>query len=197
MHPWNPKKLLEEGAKLLAPVLAGHGFVFRHISSGIGSGGDYAEGRMEALPRAIELHFRNTLGLVRFHYGSSSVAHAHYMTYLGVADRCEYPGYSEDRMYGFRHLAHDIQAFGADFFGSAENLIAASKIEAEEEAAKAQQWQVGASGDARARLMAREAFRCGDYPNTIRLLTNLQFPGELSSSELKFLSIARKRMSEQ
>ncbi len=189
--------LLEEGANLLAPVLAGHGFVFRHVSSGIGSGGDYAEGRMEALPRAIEMHFRNTLGLVRFHYGNHSVAHEHYMKHLGVTDRCEYPGYSESPMSGFQHLAHDLQAFGADFFGSGEKLIAASKIEAEEEAARAQEYQLSASGDPRARLMAREAFRCGDYHNTIRLLTNMQFPGELSSSELKLLSIAQKRMNKQ
>jgi len=152
---------------------------------------------MEALPRAIELHFHNTLGLVRYHYRSSSVAHEHYMKHLGVADRCEYPGYSESPMDGFRHLAHDMQAFGADFFGSAEKLIIAAKIEAEEEAVKALQWQISASGDKRARLMAREAFRCGDYHNTIRLLTNLRFPEELSSAELKLLSIAQKRMSEQ
>jgi len=90
-----------------------------------------------------------------------------------------------------------MQAFGADFFGSAEKLIIAAKIEAEEEAVKALQWQISASGDKRARLMAREAFRCGDYHNTIRLLTNLRFPEELSSAELKLLSIAQKRMSEQ
>ena len=116
MHSWNPKKLLGEGANLLAPALAGHGFLFRHVGSGMGSGGDYAEGRMEALPRAIELHFRNTLGLVRFHFGNYSVAHDHYMKHLGVADRCKYPGYSESPMNGFRHLADDIQSFGTDFF---------------------------------------------------------------------------------
>jgi hypothetical protein len=163
----------------------------------MGSGGDYAEGRMEALPRAIDLHFRNTLGLVRYHYGSSSVTHEHYMKHLGIADRCEYPRYSESPMDGFRHLAHDIRAFGADFFGSAEKLVVAAKIEAEEEAVKALQWQISASGDKRARLMAREAFRCGDYHNTIRLLTNLRFPEELSPSELKLLSIAHKRKSGQ
>ena len=185
--------MLREGAQLLVDALGGHPFEYREVVSGVGSGGDFVEGRIEAPTRAIEIHFRNTLGLVHYHLRGSSVSHDFYMKHLGVRDRCRYPGYSEDPMEGFRNLAHDIRAFGQDFLGKGDQLVDAARAESEEQAVRGRDLNIGYTGDRRARQDAREAFKAGDYRKTIELLTTLQYPDDLSASEVKLLAMAQKR----
>jgi len=116
------------------------------------------------------------------------------MTQLGVRDRCHYPGYSDDPMAGFHHLADDLSTFGSDFLGSGEQLVAAAKAEAQELVVRGRKLNAGWSGDCRARQNAREAFKKGDYRKTVDLLTTLRYPDDLSPSELMLLSMAQQRM---
>ena len=69
-----------------------------------------------AANRALELHFRHSLGLVRYHIGSSSIVHEDYMwSAIGRRHASEYPGFSTDPLDGFRHLLHDLESHGTDF----------------------------------------------------------------------------------
>src|SRR3954467_12336148 len=111
-----PVAALEAGAVILDPVVVPTGFAFELLESGRSSGGDYAYGEYVRGDRRLELHFRHSLGLVTYHVGSNALSHEAYMKALGVRpSEAQYPGYSEDPLDGFRHLAADIIAFGDDF----------------------------------------------------------------------------------
>jgi hypothetical protein len=113
--PVNPAIILEEGASLLQPVLGPGGFAFHPKSAALGSGGRFASGRFVASDREVELHFRYSLGLVTYRLGEFELDHVTYMRYLGCYGRNQYPGFSEDPLDGFRHLALDLAHFCQDF----------------------------------------------------------------------------------
>jgi hypothetical protein len=80
--------------------------------------------------RRLELHFRYSLGMVRFHIADQNASHEAYMRELGAWEGCRYPGFSDDPMDAFRNLAHDI-AVAEDFLsGTGEVLRIASEKEA-------------------------------------------------------------------
>jgi hypothetical protein len=54
----------------------------------------------------MDLHFRWTLGLVSYAWDSVVVSHADYLRGLDATGA--YPGFSEDPLDGFRHLAQDL-----------------------------------------------------------------------------------------
>ena len=116
-------ELLASGIALLDSVMAANGFVFVPKGSGRGSGGEFAWGEFRRGNRAMELHFRYSLGLVRYHIGASSIIHEDYMwSAIGKRHASEYPGFSADPLDGFRHLLHDLERYGTDFLqgGDAE-----------------------------------------------------------------------------
>ena len=84
--------------------------------------------------RWLEIHFRDSLGLVRYHIGNHSASHESYRRALGVRDQCKYPAYSDDPLDAFRDLGHDL-VFADDFFtGTAAILRRAATEEASREA---------------------------------------------------------------
>jgi hypothetical protein len=98
--------VLNAGAAILAPVLAPAGFTFHLTSHGRSSGGDFATGRFTKGTQYLELHFRYSLGLVSYGWDDAAISHADYLRGLRVTG--SYPGYSDDPLGGFRHLALDL-----------------------------------------------------------------------------------------
>jgi hypothetical protein len=98
--------MLDAGRGLLDPVLEPLGYVYERTNSGAGSGGSYAVGRYTQAERAIELHCRYSLGIVRYLIGDDAVDHRDWVGFLGV--RSAYPGYSDTAVGGFEHLAEDL-----------------------------------------------------------------------------------------
>ena len=119
--PMTPIEWLEAGRRIMDPVLEPHGYRFRASESGSGSGGDfstgaYVLGRFDpSASRRLELYFRYTLGGVTYYLGRSQLDHETYMRQLGVHREAAYPGFSEDPIDGFRHLAHDLSHYCQDF----------------------------------------------------------------------------------
>jgi hypothetical protein len=67
------------------------------------------------------------LGLVTYHLADASLSHEDYMRCV-ARDKAEYPGFSEDPMDGFKHLANDLEKFASDFLsGSGQEFIKAKK----------------------------------------------------------------------
>lgn len=131
-------ELLQSGTLILKGVLAPHRFKIGGIKSGTGSGGSSAScefRRRSLLPwgraRRLRLHFRYSLGLVEYEAAGVTLSHEDLMwSVLGRRGVTKYPGFSDDPLDGFRHLASDItnyaQAFlegtDSDFIELAERL---------------------------------------------------------------------------
>ena len=118
----SPKDSLLEGAKVLEAVLAPKDFQFQFRGEGKSSGGNYAWGEFVRGERRLELQVRYNLGLVRYHVGTESASHEHYMCELGVREQCHYPGFSEDSKEAFLGLAHDL-GFADDFLAGTGALL--------------------------------------------------------------------------
>jgi hypothetical protein len=98
--------VLEAGAAILASVLSPAGFTFELTSRGTSSGGGFAAGRFTRGGQYLEVHLRHSLGQVTYGWDGAAIAHADYLRGLGVTGA--YPGYSDDPVDGFRHLAQDL-----------------------------------------------------------------------------------------
>jgi len=98
--------LLQAGAGILTPVLAPAGFTFHLTSHGHSSGGGFATGRYTKGTQYLELHFRHSLGMVTYGWDDTAISHADCLRGLEVTG--SYPGYSDDPLGGFRHLALDL-----------------------------------------------------------------------------------------
>jgi len=111
-----PLQVLRQGLAVLDPILKSHGFSFRELPSGRGSGGPYASGIYVNGDRSLEIHFRFSLGLVTYRFGNRAVEHEFYMrAVLGNAGGNHYPGFSDDPLSGFENLAYDLQNFATAF----------------------------------------------------------------------------------
>jgi hypothetical protein len=184
-----PKKALTDGARILETLLRRKGFKFRFRRAGTGSGGNYAWGEFVRADRRLEIHFRQGLGLVRYHVSDRSASHKFYMRELGVGDQCQYPGFSNDPMSGFKDLLHDLD-FACDFLdGSAERLRQAAAKEEVAEKAR----QAGYAGDTAAIGRMRKYFRQKEYREVVILAGTLKYPDRLSESEHKMVEIAQRR----
>jgi hypothetical protein len=115
-----PREVLSAGARELDGVLSPHGFVFTFTDEGKGSGGIYASGEYRRGNRRLEIHYRWSLGLVRYHVGKNSLAHAEYVRAVraitATSREPSYPGFSsDDALAAFGHLRHDLEGFGELF----------------------------------------------------------------------------------
>jgi|SRR5215831_13078417 len=110
-----PREQLLAGVEILAPTLRTHGFVFELEAEGTGSGGPFARGTFKKDNRFLDLHFRYSLGLVRYHINQESLDHETYMHLLGVHGRSRYPGFPKEPLDSFRDLASDIAMYCSDF----------------------------------------------------------------------------------
>ena len=112
------------GCAILDEVMNPHGFFLIEGPAGKSSGGRFASGNYVKGDRRLELHLRDSLGLVTYHLGSLSIKHDAYMrALLEPNGGNKYPGFSDDRLDGFRNLAYDLEHFCGDFLkGSGEEL---------------------------------------------------------------------------
>jgi len=190
----DPTAVMTQGASHLAHVLAPLGFAFRIVRTGNSSGGRFCEAEFAANPRKVELHYRNHVGLVRYHIGATNASHGAYMKALG--DSASYPRPEDGDMKGFQCLAHDLSSILRDFVdGDGHILAEAAATEVEESAARGRKLMVGYVGDTRARAQAHEAFRAKEYAAVVKLLDGLHYPDHLTPAEQKMRSLARARAS--
>jgi hypothetical protein len=195
MNIMNPKEILRAGGEILDPVMRPHGFTFVEVLSGKSYGGDFARGDFVRDDRRLELHFRYSLGLVTYHLGSLSASHESYMReLLGQGGAHQYPGFSDDPLDGFRHLAYDVGNFASDFLtGSGEVLVRAALKEAQERNAQSVLLMAQSVGDTRKREEARRLFRESNFSGVIKLLENLTYPELMTDAEKKYLEISRRK----
>lgn len=120
----NALQILATGCNILDEVMKPHGFVFVEGPFGKSSGGNFASGEYARGDRRLEIHFRHSLGLVTYRMGSLSLTHEAYMrALLGRNGGNRYPGFSDDTLDGFRHLAYDLEHYCTDFLeGSGEEF---------------------------------------------------------------------------
>jgi hypothetical protein len=107
--------LLNEGARLLAPVLEPHGFFFRLGEAGKGSGGQFAAGAFVAANRSVVFSVRYGLGLVTYRLGDQEITHEVFLRYSGAWGKHRYPDFGSSTAASFAALAHDLQVFFGDF----------------------------------------------------------------------------------
>jgi hypothetical protein len=191
---FSPKQALLDGAKILDAVLLPKGFRFQFRKEGKGSGGNFACGEFVREDRRLELHFRQSLGLVRYHVGDQSAFHESYMRELGGWDQCRYPGFSEDPAAAFHDLAHDLGLADDFLSGSAAVLRTAAATEASDNAAQNKRDMAGYVGDVSERQQLRERFREGSYGQVVALAETLKYPDQMTESERRMVEIARKRI---
>jgi hypothetical protein len=124
--------MLERGAAELAEVLGPAGFEFIHTEDAAASGGPTAIGEFFRGDRRLELRFRSSLTLVRYHFGEESLSHEDLVRGVraveGISAEGEYPGFSQDPMAAFGRLRRDLDRFGAIFLrGGAKAFRALNK----------------------------------------------------------------------
>ncbi len=130
----NPKEILEKGRKYIDPIMESNGFRWQPGLSGRGSGGQFDSGQYIKDDRRLELHFRYSLGLVKYHIGDISLSQEDYMSYVAGKGNAEYPGFSSDPLDGFRRLANDLKNYADDFLsGTGEEFIKAKEKATERE----------------------------------------------------------------
>jgi len=98
--------VLAAGAEIVGQVVKPAGFVFLPGVHASGSGGPFADARFVKGDQFIEMHFRRSLGLVSYGWGDGVLSHTDYLRGIGTGG--SYPGFSDDPLDGFRHLADDL-----------------------------------------------------------------------------------------
>jgi hypothetical protein len=184
-------EIFRAGCEILDRIMQPHGFQFVPDESGMSLYGAYTRGNYVRGDRRLELHLRYSLGLVTFHIGDVSVSHDAYLRALTKGEGGnQYPGFSDDPLDGFRHLAHDLQKFCDDFLsGDGKVLIAAVQDQRarEENAGKL-------NGHLWARERARELFREKKYREVVDILENLRSPELMNGLDKKILEIAKRNV---
>lgn len=123
-------EMLLQGRKLIDPVMYAHGFTWGQLGKGNSSGGDFDSGHYYKDDRSLELHYRNGLGLITYTIGGLSLGHEDYMRYAAPKGAAQYPGYSDNPLDGFAHLAHDLATHANDFLAGIGNEFRAAKAAA-------------------------------------------------------------------
>ena len=130
---------------------------------------------------------------MRYHVGTESASHEHYMRELGVKEQCHYPGFSEDSKEAFLGLAHDL-GFADDFLtGTGALLGQAAKRESSDGAERNADLMAGYVGDKRKVEQLRSSFHERRYEEAIARFNGLKYPERLSESDRKMVELARKR----
>ena len=126
--------MFQSGIKRLDPVMKAHGFTWEALSAGNGSGGPFTSGRYVKGDRWLELHFRYSLGLVTYGIGDLSIEHEEYMRHSAPRGAAHYPGFSDDPLDGFDHLAHDLSMYATDFLSGPGDELRSAKVASEKRA---------------------------------------------------------------
>jgi hypothetical protein len=187
------KSLLLEGSQKLEPYLVPIGFQFRFGSEGRSCGGDFAWAEFVRDDRKLEIHFRWSLGLVRFHVGARSAFHETYMRELGVWHRCLYPGFADDPLKAFDELAHDLNLADDLLSGTAEVLLRAANKEQDDELTRHQDLLAEFAGDKRNLELLHTRFQEKRYKEVLSIARSLKYPSRMASSDHKMVEVARKK----
>jgi hypothetical protein len=116
--------LLQRGSALLFPLLQRHGFIFRVLDVGAGSGGHFASGEFRRGTRRLVFHVRHGLGMVTYHLADRAMTHQQYMhSVQGKIGVSHYPGFSNDALDAFEHLLLDLEEYGSDFLGGTDDCL--------------------------------------------------------------------------
>jgi hypothetical protein len=189
----DPKVTLLGGVKSIEQILVPYEFQFQFRGEGKSSGGYFAWGEFTRDDRRIELHFRDSLGLVRYHVGDQSTSHEMYMRELGAWEQCRYPGFSDDPMAAFEDLAHDL-AFAEDFLsGGAEVLRKAAAKDSNYVAEQMREQTAQDVGDARKLEALRARFHEHRYGDVLAIAAELTYPERMSEVEQQMVEMAKKR----
>jgi hypothetical protein len=125
--------ILDEGRKLIDPIMRANGFHWQAGSSGKSSGGYFASGQyVKKNNRRLELHLRHSLGLVTYHIARLSLSHEDYMAHTAGKGKYQYPGFSSDPLDGFKHLASDLENYASDFLSGTGEDFKKARESAEE-----------------------------------------------------------------
>lgn len=112
----DPKEMIQECCTILDPLLKQQGFQLASVDSGQGSGGPYARAEYQNADRRLEFHYRFSLGLVTYHFGSETISHESYMrAVLGQVGGNKYPGFSDDPREPFLDLKYDLEHYASAF----------------------------------------------------------------------------------
>ncbi len=187
--------MLRAGCKILDAVMMPHGFTFIEGLSAKGSGGHFASGDYVRDERRLGLSFRFSLGLVFYRINTLWATHDFYMKeLLNSKGGNKYPGFSEDPLDGFRHLAYDLENFADDFLsGSGEVLVRAARKQAEVLKFQEKTELIWLSGDTRKREEAHRLFREEKFQQVVENLESLSYPELMKNSERKILEISKRK----
>jgi hypothetical protein len=126
-----PRELFDRGVAELTEVLGPAGFTFAAVEEDDGRGGLFVIGEFRKGERRLELHFRRTLSLVRYHFGEEELSHEELVRGVRGTDRIAaeglYPGFSDDGAGGFRNVRVDLERFGAIFLTGGAKAFRALK----------------------------------------------------------------------
>jgi len=112
----DPAEFLRQGCTTLDRILNRRGFAFVPGGSGVSSGGNYASGDYVNGDRRLEIHFRFSLGSVKYHFADQAIEHESYMrAVLGEKGGNRYPGFSDEPLDAFDSLAYDLEHFASAF----------------------------------------------------------------------------------
>jgi hypothetical protein len=118
------KQIVTKGCSFLDSFLKEKGFnlVLEDIDKG--SGGLFLRCKFVKADRTLQMSYRYSLGEVIYKIGNHELEHSNYMKFLGVKEKSKYPGFSDDPIDAFRHLAYDLKNFCADFIeGDGKNFM--------------------------------------------------------------------------
>ncbi len=194
--PATAKADLERGAAILKPLLEPCGFAFKVELAGNSSGGAFAVGRFTSGSRSIELHHRQGLGFVIYHFDAWYLDHEEYLNAVGAVEQSRFlwlPKGSGDERY--RTLRFELEQFFSEFLtGSAEVFLQAAKEAAKVRSEIPSNVITETTSDIRKRQIARDAFREKRYKDVMFAIASLAMPESLTTSEKIIVKICRRKL---
>ncbi|HRE56691.1 MAG TPA: hypothetical protein PLW09_02635 [Candidatus Kapabacteria bacterium] len=189
-----PEQHLLDGVKILSTYLDPLGFHFKLEGTGQSSGGHFAYGQFVNGDRAIELHYRWSLGLVSYKVGNLALGHEEYINLLDKHGQNQYPNYSDEPNDAFRCLRFDLENLLVDF---TENNAILYKQKAPDKIFEIERQQAIKnnankkiySGDQRIIDQAKAEFKNGNYLQVDKLKRQIQHPDLLTETEKKIFEL--------
>ena len=170
------------------------GFNFDMAGQGTSSGGPFAWGEFVRDERRLDLHFRHSLGMVRYHIRDKSASHESYMREIGLWEGCEYPGFSADAFEAFRGLAHDLGCAEDFTSGDATVLLRAAAKERASTKEQERRFMTSAVGDLQVLREMKARFQEKRYEMVIGLADELKYPSHMGRSERRMVQLAKEKI---
>ncbi len=180
---------------ILAPYLEPLGFISELKGAGKGSGGHFAYAEFSKGTTRIELHFRQSLGMVSYHVDDLTIAHQTYIDLIGKHGQNKYPGFPPEPQGSFHDLLWDLQHLLTDFTEHGGRLLKEKRPEviARQENDHNEQ-KKKYSGDQRLIDRARIEFQNGRYQDVEALRQQLRHPELLTPTEKKLFELNTRKI---